>query len=145
MSHFEMYCVAMAELKANSEKPQKFVELVRENGISEVMGTFDIPKSSKEFMNSTFETVENRAIHEIAASFCFGREKIIPVMFQSLLSRMNITETDAPMFHFYLKRHIEVDGDSHGPMALKMLDILCGQDEKKWQEAKVAALVSLMK
>lgn len=143
MSHFEMYCLAMAEIKANSDMPQAFIHLVRTNGLAPTLNSCKLPQSSKEFMLQTFDTVENKAIHEIAASFCFGREKLIPHMFQALLNRMNITKEEAPMFHFYLQRHIEVDGDSHGPMAMKMLDILCGEDEKKWQEAKKAAISSL--
>jgi hypothetical protein len=32
-----------------------------------------------------------------------------------------------------------VDGDEHGPMALRMMSELCGEDGVKWQEAGAAA------
>lgn len=143
MSHFEMYCIAMAEVRANSDRPQLFASRVREKGLAPTLGDFDLPESSKTFMANTFKTIDEKGIHEIAASFCYGREKVIPLMFQSLLEKMNITSTEAPMFHFYLKRHIEVDGDSHGPLAIKMLEVLCGEDQIKWQEVNVAALSAL--
>lgn len=143
ISHFEMYCEAMNEVKADDSVAKNFVNNVTLENLANLIGKYEIPMSSKRFMAYTFDLILNGKIHEIAASFCFGREKAIPKMFQSLIDKMSISKADAPMFHFYLQRHIEVDGGSHGELALRMLDILCGNDEIKWQEAKKAAIDSL--
>lgn len=39
----------------------------------------------------------------------------------------------------YLERHVEVDSGEHGPLAEKLMHLLCQEDEKKWLEAENAA------
>ena len=87
----------------------------------------------------SFERQDLRAAI-IAAAFALGREHIIPEMFRALLDKMNISRQEAEVFHYYLDRHIELDGDHHGPMSLRMLDLMCEGDEVKIAEAENAAL-----
>ena len=61
-------------------------------------------------------------------------------MFRALLKKMDIKREDAIAFHHYLERHIELDGDHHGPLSLRMLDILCDNDLRKIEEAKQTAI-----
>ena len=56
---------------------------------------------------------------------------------------MSICEAQAPSFHYYLHRHIDVDKNGHGPLALQMLQHLCGDDERKWRQAGDAANFAL--
>ena len=80
-------------------------------------------------MNFTFRIIEEGKTHKIAAVFTFGREDLIPDMFISMIKRMNIeNERKFDQIIYYFERHIEVDGDSHGPMALDMIKNLCGSD-----------------
>ena len=75
-----------------------------------------------------------------AAAFTFGREDAIPGMFRALVKELNREmDGDLTQFVWYLERHIEVDGDDHGPLSLRMVSDLCGDDPKLWAEAAEAA------
>ena len=80
----------------------------------------------------------------VLANFFHGRENVIPSMFASLLERWQIGEERAPMFVFYLKRHIEVDGGSHGPMARQIIERLAAGDANG-QEVLVHAAIEGMR
>ena len=65
-------------------------------------------------------------------------------MFIGLVKGLNEKNSDiANKFVYYLERHIELDGDDHGPIALKMIENLCGDDEKKWEEVTEIAKESI--
>ena len=56
-------------------------------------------------------------------------------MFIPLIEGINSENNDLNKLIYYFKRHIEVDGDMHGPMAMKMLSFLCGDDKVKINES----------
>ena len=61
----------------------------------------------------------------------------------NMLRLVDMLEDSLRALRWYLDRHIEVDGDEHGPMALRMVAELCGNDAVKWQEATAAAETAL--
>jgi hypothetical protein len=46
-------------------------------------------------------------------------------------------------FRYYLERHIEVDGGHHGAISLRMVELLCGDDDRKWAEAAEASVAAI--
>jgi uncharacterized protein YktA (UPF0223 family) len=143
LSHFELYLQAMEEVGAKTQLVTNFIKHAKVSGISSALNQLSIPKSSSHFIGNTFSLIEENSTHRIAASFCFGREKSIPIMFQAILEKIGINQKQAPKFHYYIKRHIEIDGDEHGPMSENLLTMLCQSDSIKWSEAKDSAISSL--
>ena len=140
-SHFNLYALAMEEVsKGSSDLIREFVDKVATESLESALQSIQIPSAAKEFMKTTFGFIHSDKPHVIAAAFALGREHIIPEMFRALLDKMNISREDAEVFHYYLDRHIELDGDYHGPMSLRMLDLLCEGDDVKVAEAEAAAI-----
>ena len=77
------------------------------------------------------------------ASFLYGREDVIPSMFSNLLEKWRIGANRAPMFVYYLKRHIEVDSDQHGPAAKAILAAATADDPARGLQVLGAARQSI--
>ncbi|MCH1543997.1 MAG: DUF3050 domain-containing protein [Bacteroidia bacterium] len=134
-SHFELYIEAMKGIGAEIETFKKFQDqwASSETPIQNIKNS-EIPDFVKDFLTFTFELINEGKPHKIAAAFTYGRETIIPDMFLEILDTLNLQEekTIEPL-KYYLQRHIELDGDEHGPMAFDMLQSLCDSGEK-WEE-----------
>jgi hypothetical protein len=138
-SHYQIYLDAMSEVGASTNAITDFVMDVAGKGIHTAFESNKIPKPSLEFMKHTFDLIERGKSHEIAASFAIGREGIVPLMFQRILDQSKLGTDEVPVFRYYLQRHAELDGDHHGPMALKLLkNMSAGSSEKEIEIVKQA-------
>lgn len=144
-SHFELYIDAMNQIGADTKTIANFLESV-EKGLSveAALETVSINPETRAFVNFTFSILQTNSIHRIASVFTFGREDLIPDMFIQILREMQAKgQQNISKLLYYLERHIEVDGDDHGPISLKMMEELCGDDEQKWNEALESAKAAL--
>jgi len=138
-SHFECYCDAMDEIGADAHRPWKFLDLVRTQGIDAALYSDLVPLPARYFSETTFGFIREDEPHAVAAALALGQEQVIPEMFRRFLDGIRVSESQAPTFHRHLKRHIELDGDHQGPLTLRLLETLCGDDRDKLLEAETAA------
>lgn len=138
-SHFMLYLEAMREIGADADTPARFVDHVAGQGIDAALRSGLAPAPSALFTRTTFGFLDSGKPHAVAAALALGREHVIPSMFRAFLSRMTVTEAQAPSFHYYLNRHVHLDEDFHAPLSLRLLAALCGNDADKWREAEAAA------
>jgi hypothetical protein len=141
--HFDVYRQAMFELGANLTSIDNFVETVSYKGVSYALNNSNISVAAKNFVTSTFEFIDTNKPHVIAAAFAFGRESVIPSMFRSITTQLHLSSLAAPKLFYYLNRHIEIDGDDHGPAAINMISELCDNDPIKFCEAESAAISAI--
>jgi hypothetical protein len=145
LSHFELYRVAMERCGASTVATDRLLFALGDGAdMHEALRGSRAPEEAKLFVRDTFSVITEGKLHRIAAAFTFGREDLIPEMFKGFVRDLNRDLAgDLDTFLWYLERHIEVDGEQHGPMALRMIAELCGDDESKWDEAETAAVFAL--
>lgn len=148
LSHYEMYVEAMEDCGANTADIAAFLDQVNslQNIFVGIKNSSLHPKI-KSFLDFTFKVIDYGKTHEIAAAFTFGREDLIPSMFTEILRNFqaNFPKTDLSKLIYYFERHIELDADEHGPMAMQMITDLCGNDPQKWEEVKEVSILALEK
>ncbi|MDP3392751.1 DUF3050 domain-containing protein [Sediminibacterium sp.] len=145
ISHFELYLRAMHQMGASTAAINELIaQMQNGQSIHEAINNATIPVEVKDFLQFTFDIIENHPIHMQAAVFTFGREDLIPDMFMKILDKIYADHPEkVSIFKYYIERHIEVDGGHHGQLATEMVEVLCGDDEQKWAEATTASIQSL--
>lgn len=132
--HFTLYLRAMAELG------------VDQTAINSFLDDFDfnaIPEGAREFVQMNLELAGSDELHRVAAAFFYGREKLIPDMFDRILDGLKARKQQCPTLVYYLERHIELDGEEHSHLARQCLDSLCKDDPALLDEAYETAFMSL--
>ena len=134
ISHFELYLDGMTEAGADTGPITTFLGSLRAgHAVPDALAEAGVPTPSAQFVTSTMQFIEAAPVHARAAAFAFGREDLIPEMFQQVIA-VNERVGGLAAFVDYLARHIEVDGEQHTPMAMQMLADLCGDDEQNWED-----------
>ena len=137
-SHFELYVRSMAEVGARTEQVERFVAgLGAGAALSDALAASGCSRSIADFLTTTWLAVRS-SDDELLAAFAFGRELVIPVMFDRILTESGALD-DAGLLRHYLVRHVQLDGGSHGDMAEYLLSVACGDDPQRWARAEVSA------
>ncbi|ODS22546.1 hypothetical protein AB835_13600 [Candidatus Endobugula sertula] len=139
-SHVSMYLEAMEEVGADTTLFNSFIfAMAQGKKLKAALDVASVPNFVKKFVCNNIGVALNGLNEEVAANFLYGREDAIPEMFSQLLDQWGVSENRVPRMTYYLKRHIDLDGDEHGPAAHKILENLIGDCEHARKRAKNAA------
>lgn len=145
LSHFGLYRRAMIRGGAKTDLIDEFLKQLRQGkSVAGALESALVPGFVGQFVRQTFDIIDGGNQCALAAAFTFGREDLLPAVFQQIVDRLNV-EVGGGLeeFRYYLERHIGLDTDEHGPMAHRLLQSLCAADEKNWLIAERAAAASL--
>ncbi|HYZ39195.1 MAG TPA: DUF3050 domain-containing protein, partial [Stellaceae bacterium] len=146
VSHLDLYLRAMREIGASTRQFEKYRSLVLLGVAVEVaLMRIGAPPHVQAFVAHTMALANSGSIEEVLAAFFYGREDIIPEMFRRLLDTLYGAKDNAHLRHFiyYIDRHIELDGDSHGPMGRELLEDLLANSPHREGRARRAACSSI--
>jgi hypothetical protein len=144
-SHFDLYLSAMNEAGASTDAVNRLLsELTPGTDWQTAAHSAQLPLEVRRFFFSTFSVIDSGDLPAIAAAFTFGREDLLPDVFTRIVETLN-ERSDGRLesFNYYLRRHIELDGDEHGQMARALIEELCGDSDERWESARNAAVDAL--
>ena len=130
-SHYELYLHAMEEMGVDTAPIREYARTLDER----VM-----PEGVRDFVVRNLALARSGDVVRIAAAFLYGREKLIPEMFEQIVATLEREKVIAPSFIYYLKRHIQIDGEEHGPLSEKCLNLLCRNEELTERASKEGVL-----
>ena len=144
-SHFELYVQSMTDFGADPSAIHRFLNrLGQGQEVCRAMIAENLPLPIQQFVGCTFETIASGDLCRIASAFSYGREDLLPAVFQRIVDELAQEAAGGlDRFKYYLLRHIDLDHDEHGPMAARLLSTFCGDDSAKWQMATSAACEAL--
>lgn len=143
--HFDLYLRAMREAGADTRPIETFIARLRDQmELEPALAAAGVPDHVRSFVRQTFAVIEGGKLHEIAAAFTYGREDLIPSLFGGIVARVNeMSQGKLKLLHYYLQRHIELDGDEHGALGREMVELLCAGNSELKREAVSAAAAAL--
>ncbi len=126
--HFSLYVRAMEEMNADSKPIKSFLK----NLDTDILST-----PLKECMQFSINIAQNYPLHILAGVFYFGREQLIPRIFKPYLEGVTSypAGTLTPTLSYYLRRHMDLDGNQQVARIMKLLDVACMDSPKAYQEA----------
>jgi hypothetical protein len=143
-SHFEWYVSAMQEVGCDLGPITRLLAAVRVGQpVEEALHTVGLPSEAEAFVRTTMSFLD-RPVHVRTAVFFHSREDVIPRMFVQVVHELHAQGLRCATLLAYLQRHIEVDRDSHAPLAARLLCRLYAQEPARQREAEEAALAALI-
>ena len=147
VSHLALYLRAMQDIGASTRQFEKFRSLVLIGiPVKVALGRIGAPRHVQAFVAHTMTLANSGSTEEVLAAFFYGREDIIPEMFRRLLDTLYGAKHNSDRvrnFIYYIDRHIELDGDSHGPKGRELLEDLLANSPNRVEQARRAACSSI--
>jgi len=144
ISHLSLYLEAMNEIGAGRRPFELFIAAMkRGEGVAKSLQSAEAPEFVSSFVNFTLECAINAKLPELAGAFVFGRETLIPDMFRGILREWKIEKSSAPRMHYYLSRHVDIDGNQHGPASIKLLSSVINNKPVSMEAATQYAVRSI--
>src|ERR1700726_782698 len=147
VSPLALYLRAMRDIGASTRQFEKFRSLALVGvPVEAALARIGAPHHVQAFVAHTMALANAGSTEEVLAAFFYGREDIIPEMFGRLLNALYGAKHNNDRvrnFIYYIDRHIELDGDSHGPMGRELLEDLLANSPNRVEQARRAAYSSI--
>jgi len=112
----------MKQCGSNTNCIDSFIcELRQGVPVRTALASLTISKAAGLFVEHTFTVVDRGNLCAIASAFTFGREDLLPDVFQRIVDKLDV-EAGGQLadFKYHLERHIGLEGDEARTIALRV-------------------------
>jgi hypothetical protein len=147
VSHLDLYLRAMGDIGASTLQFDNFRSLAQTGiPVEAALARIGAPRHVQGFVAHTMALANTGTTEDVLAAFFYGREDIIPEMFRRLLQTLYGSGQDYDRlrnFIYYIERHVELDGDSHGPKGRELLQDRVANASDRGERVRRAACNSI--
>jgi len=131
MSHLELYMKGMTEVGACVAPIQSILDTVhqKQEVTLSMLQSLEIEPATIEYVYQHLHIIQNWTFQNILVYFAFGRELLIPNMFEPLLKCIQKHQLHCPLFVEYMERHIDIDVVHGKKMMMLIKHIDCTHKE----------------
>jgi len=135
MNYFDLYLHTMQEIGCDMSKIEQLLDQIKKGEtLEEALIHCQVPPFASALILQTTNILKGKQLHIQLAAFIYGMEDPMLILLNGLLNRIKKRKLPGKtdLFRYCLRKGIIIFEPLPDDSSAEILEILCGEDERKW-------------